>query len=106
MKKADHDVNIGNVINHKDRITRLSWETINSQLYLVTGSLDGHLFFFKIVPSIGSVVITERYGFLAVLIQLYEICLEMNDNIGAKYIRSNCRLMMCSILQNVPKNAN
>lgn len=61
LKKADHDVNIGNVINHKDRITRLSWETINSQLYLVTSSLDGHIFFFKIVPSMGSVVITDRY---------------------------------------------
>nr|XP_014287461.1 WD repeat-containing protein 34-like isoform X2 [Halyomorpha halys] len=61
LKKVDRDVSIGNIFHHKDRITRLSWETINSQLYLVSSALDGNLFLLKVVPSIGSVVISERY---------------------------------------------
>lgn len=61
LQKGQFDADIGNSIFHEDRVTKVSWENINSQLFLVTCSLDSYIFFYKVTPSISSVILTERY---------------------------------------------
>jgi len=49
--------------NHTDQITGLEWTNVHSSYHLVTSSLDGHMFIYKVSLAIRSVDLVEKYIF-------------------------------------------
>uniref|UniRef100_A0A146L241 WD repeat-containing protein 34 n=2 Tax=Lygus hesperus TaxID=30085 RepID=A0A146L241_LYGHE len=59
--KDEYHGNFQNNIHHKNRVTQVVWVNIGPQLLLMTSSLDGYLFTFKVIPALKAMTLNERY---------------------------------------------
>ncbi|BET01436.1 WD domain, G-beta repeat [Nesidiocoris tenuis] len=59
--KDEYEGSFQNSLHHKNRVTQIAWITLGSQLHLITSSLDGYLFSFKVIPTLRAVTLVERY---------------------------------------------